>query len=108
QSRRLDVYNGIIDDLISRGLAYRAYETADELDAQRRTAERARRQYRYRRPPLTAEQIRQYENEGRPHVVRFVMPVKDYYFDDVVLGPNQGFGPGEVQDFVIRKSDGMP
>jgi glutamyl-tRNA synthetase len=36
------------------------------------------------------------------------MPVKDYRFDDAVLGPNQGFAAGEVQDFVIRKSDGMP
>jgi glutamyl-tRNA synthetase len=36
------------------------------------------------------------------------MPVKDYRFDDAVLGPNQGFAAAEVQDFVIRKSDGMP
>ena len=79
-----------------------------ELDACRKQAERAKRQYRYRRPALTAEQIRQLESESRPHVVRFVMAVKEYRFDDAVLGPNQGFGVGEVQDFVIRKSDGMP
>ena len=36
------------------------------------------------------------------------MPVKEYRFDDAVLGPNQGVGPEQVQDFVIRKSDGMP
>jgi glutamyl-tRNA synthetase len=36
------------------------------------------------------------------------MAVKDYRFDDAVLGKNQGVGAGEVQDFVIRKSDGMP
>jgi glutamyl-tRNA synthetase len=108
QSKRLPIYNKIIDDLIARGLAYKAYETADELDAQRKQAERARRQYRYRRPTLTAEQISQYEAEGRPHVVRFAMAAKEYRFDDAVLGPNQGFGVSEVQDFVIRKSDGMP
>lgn len=108
QSKRLPIYNAIIDQLISRGLAYKAYETAEELDAQRKQAERARRQYRYRRPVLTDEQIRAYEAEGRPHVVRFAMAVREYRFDDAVLGPNQGFGAGEVQDFVIRKSDGMP
>jgi len=108
QSKRLPIYNKIIDDLIARGLAYKAYETNEELDAQRKHAERAKRQYRYRRPTLTEEQIRQYEAEGRPHVVRFVMAVKEYRFNDAVLGPNQGFGAGEVQDFVIRKSDGMP
>jgi glutamyl/glutaminyl-tRNA synthetase len=108
QSKRVPIYNALIDDLIARGLAYRAYETAEELDAQRKQAEKARRQYRYRRPQLTDEQIAKYQAEGRPHVVRFAMPVKEYRFEDAVLGPNQGFGPGEVQDFVIRKSDGMP
>jgi glutamyl-tRNA synthetase len=108
QSKRLPIYNAIIDDLIARGLAYKAYETNEELDAQRKQAERAKRQFRYRRPTLTAEQISQYESEGRPHVVRFAMQPKEYRFTDAVLGANQGFGVGEVQDFVIRKSDGMP
>jgi glutamyl/glutaminyl-tRNA synthetase len=108
QSKRLPIYNKIIDDLMSRGLAYRAYETSEELANQRKQAEQAKRQFRYRRPKLTDEQVRGYEAEGRPHVIRFAMAVKDYRFDDAVLGPNQGFGASEVQDFVIRKSDGMP
>lgn len=108
QSRRIEIYNRIIDDLISRGLAYKAYETGEELDRQRQAAQRAKRQYRYVRPRLTDEQIRQFEAERRPHVVRLAMAVKEYRFDDVVLGSNQGVGPGEVQDFIIRKSDGMP
>jgi glutamyl/glutaminyl-tRNA synthetase len=108
QSKRLPIYTRIIDDLLARGLAYKAYETSEELANQRKQAEQGKRQFRYRRPTLTEEQIRAYEAEGRPHVVRFAMPVKDYRFDDAVLGPNQGFGAGEVQDFVIRKSDGMP
>jgi glutamyl-tRNA synthetase len=40
--------------------------------------------------------------------MRFATPVKDYYFDDAVLGPHQGVNATQVQDFVIRKSDGMP
>jgi len=108
QSKRLDLYNRIIDGMISRGQAYKAYDTQEELDAKRRQAEKEKRQFRYSRPKLTDEQVRGYETEGRPHVVRFAMPVKEYRFDDAVLGPDQGIGPGEVQDFVIRKSDGMP
>ncbi|HZL36838.1 MAG TPA: glutamate--tRNA ligase [Tepidisphaeraceae bacterium] len=108
QSRRTEIYNKLIDELIARGQAYRAYETSEELDRQRQIASRSKRQYRYARPKLADEQIRQYEADGRPHVVRFAVPVKEYRFDDVVLGPNQGYGPGEAQDFVIRKSDGMP
>src|SRR5215212_6434916 len=45
QSKRLDVYNRIIDDLIARNLAYKAYETPEELDNQRRQAEREKRAY---------------------------------------------------------------
>ena len=108
QSKRLPIYNRMIDDLLARGLAYKAYETNEELANQRKQADQAKRQFRYRRPQLTEEQMRAYEAEGRPHVVRFAMPVKDYRFDDAVLGPNQGFAAAEVQDFVIRKSDGMP
>jgi glutamyl-tRNA synthetase len=108
QSKRLHVYNALIENLIGRGLAYKAYESAEELDSQRQQAQKLKRQYRYRRPQLTSEQIAKYEAEGRAHVVRFAMAVKDYRFDDAVLGKNQGVGAGEVQDFVIRKSDGMP
>jgi glutamyl-tRNA synthetase len=108
QSKRLNVYNAIIDDMLSRGLAYKAYETSEELDAQRKIAEKEKRAFIYRRPRLTDEQIRQYESEGRPHVVRFAMPVKDYRFHDAVLDKEIAVAANQVQDFVIRKTDGMP
>jgi glutamyl/glutaminyl-tRNA synthetase len=108
QSKRLAIYNKLIDDLIARGLAYKAYETAAELDAMRADAQKHKRDFLYRRRPISEEQIRQYEAENRPHVVRFATPVKDYKFDDAVLGKDQGVAATQVQDFVIRKSDGMP
>src|SRR5438093_13770179 len=49
QSKRTHVYNAIIDDLISRDLAYKAYETREELAAMRAAAEREKRQFIYRR-----------------------------------------------------------
>jgi glutamyl-tRNA synthetase len=108
QSQRLEIYNAIFSDLISRGLAYKAYETSEELTAQRQIADRAKRPYIYRRPMLTDEQIRKYESEGRPSVVRFAMPVKEYRFSDAVLAKEIVLAPSQVQDFVIRKTDGMP
>ena len=108
QSKRLAIYNAIIDKLIAEGKAYKAWETQEELDAIRKKAEQSKRQYRYVRPQLTDEQVGKFEAEGRPHVVRFAMEVKDYKFEDAVLGPDQGVAASEVQDFVIRKSDGMP
>lgn len=108
QSKRTAIYNRIVDDLISRGLAYKAYEKAEDLDAQRKIAEKAKRAFIYKRPNLTEEQIRKFESEGRASVVRFAMPVKEYRFADVVLGKEIVLGASQVQDFVIRKTDGMP
>ncbi len=108
QSKRVHVYNAVIDQLIAQGRAYKAWETSEELDAIRKKAEAAKKQYRYTRPHLTEAQVKQYEAERRPHIVRFVMEPKEYRFDDAVLGQNQGLPSNEVQDFVIRKSDGMP
>jgi glutamyl/glutaminyl-tRNA synthetase len=108
QSRRVQLYGKIVEDLIARGQAYKAYETPEELDNQRRIADRAKRPYIYKRPTLTDEQIRKFESESRPSVVRFAMPVKEYRFHDVVLGKEIVLGSSQVQDFVIRKTDGMP
>src|SRR3954469_4256513 len=108
QSRRLDTYNRIIADLLSRGLAYEAYETGEELDAMRKDAERNKRQFVYRRRDVSPEQVARWKAEGRKAVVRFAMPVKEYRFRDEVLGKDVVLPAEEAQDFVIRKTDGMP
>jgi glutamyl/glutaminyl-tRNA synthetase len=108
QSKRVAIYDRLIEGLISRGIAYKAYETPEELEGQRRIAERAKRPYIYSRPKLTEEQVRKFEAEGRKSVVRFAMPVKEYRFTDVVLGKEIVLAANQVQDFVIRKTDGMP
>ena len=108
QSKRTDIYNSLIEKLIAAGKAYKAYETTEELDVLRRQAEKEKRAFIYQRAELSSAQIQQYEAEDRRHVVRFVMPVREYRFDDAVLGAGQGVMSNQVQDFVIRKSDGMP
>src|SRR5687768_18452441 len=45
QSKRVAVYDRVIDDLIARDLAYKAYDTPEELDAMRKEAERHKRQF---------------------------------------------------------------
>src|SRR6476469_2445499 len=107
QSRRVELYNRIIDGLMSRGLAYKAYDTPGELDAMRKEAERNKRQFVYRRREVSPQQVAQWEAEGRNHVVRFAMPAKEYRFTDEVLGEIV-LPAEEAQDFVIRKGDGMP
>ncbi len=108
QSKRLDVYNRIIDKMLGEGKAYEAWETNAELDVLKEAATRAKRAYRYVKPNYTPEQIEKYKDEGRTPVIRFAMPVKEYKFRDVALDKDVTISPYEVQDFVIRKTDGMP
>jgi len=109
QSKRTHIYNAIMDGLIARGLAYKAYETPEELDAMRKVAEKEKRAFIYRRPQLTDAQTRKFDSENRPHVVRFVMPTdRQFSFRDAVLGKDISVSTDQVQDFVIRKTDGMP
>jgi glutamyl-tRNA synthetase len=108
QSKRLHVYNAIIDQMISKGQAYEAWETREELDALQQAAAKQKKAFRYVRPNYTADQIAKFKAEGRKSVIRFAMPVKQYTFRDVGLQNDVSVSPYEVQDFVIRKTDGMP
>lgn len=111
QSQRLDIYNRYIDQLITEGKAYRAFETPEQLDAARKAAQAQKKNYRYDRAALnlTPQQIQQYLSEAQPHVVRFKVPdglervtVHDEVRGDVVVERS------ELDDFVIRKADGYP
>jgi glutamyl-tRNA synthetase len=108
QSKRVAVYDKIIADLTARGLAYEAFDSPEELEAQRRAAETAKRSFTYRRRKLSDAEIARFRSENRPSVIRFAMPVKEYRFRDEVLDKQIVFPAEEAQDFVIRKADGMP
>ncbi len=61
QSKRLDIYNAIIADLMARGLAYEAWETPEELDSMRKQAERASGRLSIARsitPPISFSDLR--------------------------------------------------
>jgi glutamyl/glutaminyl-tRNA synthetase len=108
QSKRVELYNRLIADLIARGLAYDAWETNEELAALRQQAERAKRPFVYRRSSYTPDQIAQFKAQNRKAVVRFATPAKEYRFHDVIAGKDIVMPDEERQDFVIRKADGMP
>jgi len=108
QSKRLPIYNRLIDDLMAKGMAYEAWETPEELDALRQQAIRAKRAFIYRKPAYTPDQLKRFADENRKSVIRFAMPVKELRFHDVVLNKDVVQSHHEAQDFVIRKTDGMP
>ncbi|HIO20090.1 MAG TPA: glutamate--tRNA ligase [Phycisphaerales bacterium] len=110
QSKRLDLYKEQLDTLFELELAYYAFETPDELQAERKKARAEKRAYRYNRKSLelSKETVNQFLAEGKPHVVRFKVPeggpltVTDCVVGDVTVERT------EVDDFVIFKGDGFP
>ncbi len=111
QSQRLQRYTDHARRLLDSGLAYYAMETREELEAMRREAQQQghKRGFRYRRPtkfPSDAD-ARQARDQGRPVVIRFKMPERDFVVPDRILGDVQ-IGASELTDFVIIKADGWP
>ena len=95
--------------LLEGGHAYRCYCTPEELEERRGTA-RARGQapgYDGRCRSLTEQEIAAFEAEGRVPVVRFRMPDDEQVLEDLVKGEVR-WGPGELRDFVIVRTDGTP
>lgn len=108
QSQRLDLFNAKIDQLIQAGKAYYAFDTADELDAMRKEAEAVKKAFKYPRPSRFPDEsdVAKARAAGRPIVVRFKMPEEDVTVHDEVMG-DVTVAAAELDDFVIRKADGM-
>jgi len=110
QRKAQGVYDATLQVLLDAGRAYYAFETPEELAAQRDEARKARKPFRYDRAALKIPeaQRRQRADAGEPCVVRFLAPDKEpVVVRDEALG-EVTLAPGEVDDFVIRKADGFP
>ncbi len=102
QSERLDIYRQAAAKLLDQKLAYRCYCTAEELDAERRAAQAAKRPYVYSRRCLTNPPV------GRKEfTVRFHVPGGAVRFRDMIRG-DVTFDSGLFGDFIIVKSGGFP
>ena len=103
QSRRLDVYNAYIDQLLETGHAYWCDCTPEEVEAMREVARAKGEKPRYngkcRDRGLKA---------GPGRVVRLRVPDDGRIsFDDMVKGPIS-VDVSELDDMVLRRTDGMP
>ena len=116
QSKRLDLYRERVKTLIDKGLAYRCYTTAEELD-EMREAQKARNEaprYDNRHRNLTVDEIAKYEAEGRPSVIRFkIEDDREIVWNDLVRGEVSWRGSDLGGDMVIARGSsgagiGMP
>ncbi|MBE0535827.1 MAG: glutamate--tRNA ligase [Phycisphaerae bacterium] len=110
QSQRRDIYDRYIRQLLDEGKAYYCFETTEELGALREEAAGGKQGFAYQRPEVfaTHDEAEQARAEGRPVTVRLKVQQEEVtVVNDVVRG-EVCFGPGEVGDFIILKSDGFP
>lgn len=110
QSLRLPRYRELIERLLEEGKAYYAFETKEELDAQRAACELRKVLYLYDRKfrdyPLA--DARRRVNEGEAHVVRLKMPLSGPIVTHDCLRGEIVFDAATQDDFILLKADGFP
>lgn len=109
QALNIERHREIANELLKTGNAYYAFETAQELDEQRKLAQKNKVNFKYNRASLKLdkETVNNYLSEGKPYAIRFKVPEGVTEFNDVVHGKTS-FNNTEVDDFVILRSDGSP
>ncbi len=113
QSDRKPDYNQYAEQLVANGYAYYAFDTADELDAQRKLQPNFKYSHENRLQlrnslSLTPAETQQLLEAGHPYVIRIKMPVDETInLDDMIRG-TVSFESSLVDDKVLLKADGMP
>jgi glutamyl-tRNA synthetase len=110
QSERTEIYREHVQMLLASGHAYRSFETAEELEAMRKSQLAAKLPPRYNgaHRELPPAQIAAFEAEGRAAVVRLKVPAEgETTFRDELRG-DVTFSHNNVDDQVLLKSDGFP
>ncbi len=117
QSARFEAYRKATDKLIADGLLYACYETAEELDKQRKRLAMRGKPPIYTRDGLnySDEDLEKFKREGRTPHWRFLLPNHDgdpfspkrteVKWDDIVRGP-QTIDLASMSDPVLVREDG--
>jgi glutamyl-tRNA synthetase len=108
QSKRGARYQAAVEKLLASGKAYRDFATPEEMDAERKAAEKEKRQFVYSRTWMarTPEDAARFEREGRKSVVRLLMPREGtLVLEDLVRGKVE-FQWGQEADHVVQRADG--
>jgi glutamyl-tRNA synthetase len=109
QSERLDRYRDLARTLEEGGHAYRCFCSPEQLAALRAEASASGVGWKYPGTCLSLDkkQVRERLDSGETAALRFRVPDGRIRFDDLVFGEITK-GPGEVEDFVLLRSDGHP
>jgi len=109
QSQRLEIYTHWAKTFVANGDAYNCYCSTEELET-RREKQRELNQapgYDGKCRSLSADEILDFEKEGRKPVIRMRMPDGETRFTDLIRG-EVTFEHKYVPDFVLMRADGSP
>ena len=114
QSKRAEIYQTYVKELIRQGLAYPCFCTAEELEALRAEQEKDNIRTGYHgkwavHRNITFEEAKEKIDAGLPFVIRLKSPGNEenkVVFDDMIKGKIEM--PENDEDFVLLKSDGIP
>jgi glutamyl-tRNA synthetase len=117
QSERKQLYSRYAEQLITAGYAYYAFDTAAELDAERKKAEASGGAFLYNAAnrnllknslTLSTAEVQQKITSGEQPVIRLKTPEnEEIKFTDIIRGA-VSFHSAILDDKVLLKSDGMP
>ncbi|MEN9213469.1 MAG: glutamate--tRNA ligase, partial [Thermostichus sp. DG02_4_bins_136] len=111
QSRRIERYQAVVEQLLDQGLAYRCYVSEAELEEMRIAQKAAGKAPRYdnRHRFLTEAQRQAYEAEGRQPVIRFkIEEPQEISWVDLIRGQITWNTQDLGGDMVIARADGYP
>ena len=114
QSKRAEIYQTYVKELIRQGLAYPCFCTAEELEKVRAIQEKDNIRTGYHgkwaiHRDITFEEAKANIDKGLPFVIRLKSPGNEenkIVFDDLIKGKIEM--PENDEDFVLLKSDGIP
>ena len=117
QSERKHLYKQYADQLIASGNAYYAFDTAEELDAQRKEHEANKKTFIYNwhnreqlnnAISLSENEVKTKLDNGDNYVIRFKSPQDEtLHLTDIIRGDIK-IDTNVLDDKVLFKSDGMP
>lgn len=113
QSERKDTYRKYAEQLIADGHAYYAFDTPEELEAQRKQHPNFRYDHENRMSlrnslSLSDEETQALLAQEHPYVIRIKMPLGEIIsFEDMIRGVVT-FDSSLIDDKVLLKADGMP
>lgn len=117
QSDRKEIYRKYADELVGKGHAYYAFDTAEELDLRRKDAEKEKQVFTYDASVrkqmknslvLSADETSRRLESGEHYVIRYMIPESEtLVFNDIIRG-EMTVHTNTLDDKVLYKSDGMP